>query len=360
MAHHAYNINIFDGGLESRFLQTLQQLQPKGAVIPIISDENVFDAYHKLIIPAIIQYGAKPEIIVIKPGEASKSLKNYGLISELLIKMGVERNSLIIALGGGVVGDLAGFVASTLLRGVRFVQIPTSLLAMVDSSVGGKTAVNSRYGKNMIGAFHQPSAVLMDIQVLKTLPAPEFSAGMAEIIKYGMIMDSEFFAYLESNIDGILSHDPAILTKIIGHSVACKARIVEQDEREGGIRAILNFGHTFGHALERHYNYKILHGHSVALGMVLASQFAQLPNDQLQRLVNLCGRFSLPVQFNQMPAGKLFNPRSLCHYMMNDKKVENQKITLILPNKIGAVDIVKNVETADIISFYKKTLAYEK
>ncbi|MFM7557167.1 MAG: 3-dehydroquinate synthase, partial [Alphaproteobacteria bacterium] len=245
----------------------------KYSKIVILCDENVNKFYNKLISQTL----PNSNLIIINQGESSKSFKNFNQICEKILKIGIDRKSLIVAIGGGVVGDLAGFCASVLLRGIDFIQIPTTLLSMVDSSVGGKTAINSRYGKNLIGSFYQPKLVICDINFLESLNQREFKSGYGEVVKYGLIYDAEFFKYLQENLAKIFSKDNETLINIVEKSCLIKAEIVSKDEKENNIRALLNFGHTFGHAIETEAKYSsaILHGEAIALGMAMASKLSK-------------------------------------------------------------------------------------
>lgn len=273
--------------------------------------------------------------VVLPDGEAHKTLASANRIFDVLIANRFGRDAVIVALGGGVIGDLAGFAAACYQRGIDFVQVPTTLLADVDSSVGGKTAVNHPGGKNMIGAFHQPRAVLIDTGLLATLPARELRAGLAEVIKYGLIWDAEFFDWIEAHLEQVLAGDEAALTHLIHRSCAIKAEIVSRDEREHGERALLNFGHTFGHAIEVATGYtEWLHGEAVGLGMLLATDLSQrlglLESAALQRLAALLARAGLPIVAPSIGAERAFD------YMRIDKKVKSGRVRLILLRGIGS------------------------
>jgi 3-dehydroquinate synthase len=273
--------------------------------------------------------------ILVPDGEGHKSLKSLATIYDRLVAERLERGSCILALGGGVIGDLAGFAAATYLRGVPYVQVPTTLLAQVDSSVGGKTAVNHEDGKNLIGAFYQPKLVLIDIAVLRSLPRRELTAGLAEVIKYGVIEDAALFSLLEQSIDKIIGLNEEMLTRIIATSCAIKARVVEADEREDDYRAVLNFGHTIGHALEAATGYrKFLHGEAVGVGMVKAATLSVNQGfcdvASLKRVVALAQKAGLPVEIPPEVA-----PQSLIQAMQIDKKVAGGKIKFIMCEGIG-------------------------
>ena len=287
--------------------------------------------------------------ILIGDGENFKNLNSCESIYKNLLKNKYSRDCCLLAYGGGVIGDITGYVAATYLRGVNFIQVPTTLLSMVDSSVGGKTGVNHSLGKNMIGAFYQPQSVIIDLDSLKTLPKKEFNAGMAEVIKYGVIYDKQFFEWLEKNKKKIISLDRVSLAKIIASSCKIKAEIVAKDEKESGIRAILNLGHTFGHAIEKNIGYgRWTHGAAVACGMVIASELSEklgkLSKNDLNRIKNLLSYFDLPIK---LP--KKLNASKLYEAMKNDKKVLNNKIRLIIPKKIGECFISDKVSKSAIL-----------
>jgi 3-dehydroquinate synthase len=273
--------------------------------------------------------------VVLPDGEAHKTLANASRVFDVLVANRFGRDAVIVALGGGVIGDLAGFAAACYQRGIDYVQLPTTLLADVDSSVGGKTAVNHPGGKNMIGAFHQPRAVVIDTDLLASLPLRELRAGLAEVIKYGLIRDATFFDWIEAHIEAVLARDTAALTQLIYRSCQIKAEIVSHDEREQGERALLNLGHTFGHAIEVATGYSSwLHGEAVGMGMVLAADLSQrlgqLDSGDLKRLMALLQRIGLPVEAPQIGADRAFD------YMRVDKKVKSGRVRLVLLRGIGA------------------------
>jgi 3-dehydroquinate synthase len=281
--------------------------------------------------------------IEIPDGEQHKNLDWANAIYTSLLTNMFDRKSALVALGGGVIGDLTGFAAATFLRGVPFIQVPTTLLAMVDSSVGGKTGVNHAMGKNMIGAFYQPKKVLMDLSVLKTLPKEEFLSGMAEVIKYGVIRDAAFFDYLVNNREKILSLDPDALSHVIQRSCEIKAEVVSKDECEGGLRAILNYGHTVGHALEKAENYTMRHGYAVAIGMVYAARLAHKTGlcdaSVSQRVEELIKSYGLPTDLSALSRKPAVT--ELMDTMQIDKKAEGGKVKFVLPKKIGEVVITQ-------------------
>lgn len=309
----------------------------------IITDENVA----RLHLASITTILPDAEIVVAPAGEHTKSFSSLEKICEEILAKGIDRKALIVAFGGGVIGDLSGFIASILLRGIDFVQIPTTLLAAVDSSVGGKTAINSTSGKNLIGSFYQPKLVICDLNFLTTLSAREIKSGYGEVVKYGLIRDLEFFEYLENNFAKIFALDEEALVKIITRSCQIKAEIVGSDEKESGDRALLNFGHTFGHIFETETNYsdELMHGEAVALGMVMASKMSQnfnmISQFDFERILKHfveCGLITNPSQIRLH-----WNEENLTSHLFKDKKHENKKLTFILLNKIGEAVVEKNI-----------------
>lgn len=313
--------------------------------IAIISNPTVFELFGERVIKSLYDAGFKVIKILVKDGEDYKNLVSYEYIVRNLLIDRLDRKSAIIALGGGVVGDMTGFCASTYMRGINFIQIPTTLLAQVDSSVGGKTGINHELGKNMIGAFYQPKLVLIDIETLTTLPEHELKIGMAEVIKYGVIKDREFFYYLKENKDEILSLNPIHLTHIIKRSCEIKAEVVSQDEREAGLRAILNFGHTIGHAIETATQYKRLsHGEAIAIGMCTASKLSSISKDELNEITELIKAYGLP---SEIPDD--IDKDFILTAMTHDKKAISGDLKFILPKKIGEVEIKGNINKEKII-----------
>lgn len=299
----------------------------------IVTNELVAPLYLEKIKKQLTDF--QVDEVILPDGEAEKNLANFDKILSHLLKNIHGRDTTLIALGGGVIGDITGFAAACYQRGIDFIQIPTTLLSQVDSSVGGKTAVNHPLGKNMIGAFYQPKAVIIDVDSLTTLPAREFAAGMAEVIKYGILGDSEFFDWLEENSDRIIAGEQATLIAMIERCCQCKAEIVSADETEAGIRALLNLGHTFGHAIEAEQGYgNWLHGEAVATGMVLASKLSVAMNlleaSELRRIENLLTKFDLPLI---APANMGFE--EFIKHMRRDKKNIGGKLRLIIPTVIG-------------------------
>ncbi len=339
----SYPIYIGPGLLERPEL--IRELLP-GPELVLVSNETVGPLYRKPIQQA---FGLGAEAIIELPdGERFKTLETLNQVFDHLLENRFSRKTTLLALGGGVVGDMAGFAAASYQRGVPFVQIPTTLLAQVDSSVGGKTAVNHRLGKNMIGAFHQPLAVLADTNTLQTLPKREFAAGLAEVIKYGLIADAEFFAWLESNAAALCAKEPAALEHAIARSCAIKADIVARDETEQGQRALLNLGHTFGHAVEAVMQYRgILHGEAVAIGMLLAAKMSALlgalTESDVARVQALLQACELPLA----PAEKL-PLQSIKEAMLLDKKVVAGSLRLILLDTIGTARVTADFSEASL------------
>jgi len=304
----------------------------------VISDSNVAKCYRKKTLDSLKGRGFDPLFITLSPGEKSKTLKNVQACYSLLAKHRLERSSFIVALGGGVVGDLGGLCAATYLRGIDFIQVPTTLLAQVDSSVGGKVGVNLPAGKNLVGSFYQPKLVLCDLNTLRTLPPREFRAGMAEVIKYGIIYDAQFFGRLERDLHKILQQDPKTLTTVIARCCQIKAEVVGLDEKESGLRAILNFGHTIGHALEAISKYgRYLHGEAISIGQMSAAKISHgvsgLPATQVTRIESLFSQAGLPTEVKLTTA----QTRSLFAAMKLDKKVSGGEVQFVLANKIGRV-----------------------
>lgn len=299
----------------------------------VVSNETVAPLYLKLLEEQLTRVDY--DTLILPDGESYKSLDSFNQIITRLMEKKYSRTCILIALGGGVIGDLTGFAAACYQRGVKFIQIPTTLLAQVDSSVGGKTAVNHALGKNMIGAFHQPCAVFADTETLSTLPDREFSAGLAEVIKYGIIRDKEFYDWLEDNIESIMERDDKALEYTIERSCINKAEVVAEDERESGIRAILNLGHTFGHAIETALNYKEwLHGEAVGCGMLMAADLSMrlglLEQDKVDRIRSILQRTNLPIQIH-----KDVKLEQMLENMKVDKKSRDGVLYLILLNDIG-------------------------
>jgi 3-dehydroquinate synthase len=315
--------------------------------VAVVTDSNVRRLWGDGLRDALAGAGLAPLLLEVPPGEGSKTLARADALWTGLIEAGLGRGDTVLALGGGVVGDLAGFVAATFHRGMRLLQLPTTLLAQVDSSVGGKTAVNHPLGKNMIGAFHQPSAVIIDTATLSTLPEREYVAGIAEVIKYGAACDATFFDWIESHVDRMLSRDADAIAHAVHESCRIKAQVVARDEREAGERAVLNFGHTFGHAIEAATGYGTwLHGEAVAAGMVLATALSQrvsgLGVDDANRLKRLIDRAGVPV------APPVLGFDRWMELMARDKKAESGAMRFVLLKALGAASVRSGIDEADL------------
>jgi len=332
-----------------------------GAKAVIVTDENVAQYYLRATESALGATGMATSAVIVPPGESSKSFEVFEEVCEAIIAARIERGDLVVALGGGVVGDLAGFAASAVRRGLDYVQVPTTLLAQVDSSVGGKTAINSAGGKNLIGAFHQPILVLADTTTLDTLPAREFRAGYAEVVKYGLLGDKSFFVWLESSWRNIFEGGPA---REFAIETCCraKAKIVARDERESGERALLNLGHTFGHAIEAAcgFSERLLHGEAVAAGMALAFGFSArrglMPEAEAERAIRHLAEVGLPTEPRHIPGG-LPPVDELMELIAQDKKVRRGMLTFILARGIGAAFVEPNVDQRDVHAFLSEKLA---
>ena len=331
-----YSIRVGDGLLER--LGTESVRVGLGGRCAVITDRNVGPKYAEAALTSLRDAGIDPQLITVPAGETAKQLRTVAACYDQLARHRLERRSFIVALGGGVVGDLAGFVAATYLRGIPFVQVPTTLLAQVDSSVGGKVGVNLPAGKNLVGAFHQPRLVLCDLDTLRTLPERELRAGLAEVIKYGIIYDLAFFRRLERDLDRLLAREPGVLGAVVARCCAIKAEVVGQDETESGLRAILNFGHTIGHGLEAISQYgRYLHGEAISVGQVAAAELSArvlgLPTDDLARIHTLFARAGLPttVRLGQAQRTRLFAAMRL------DKKVSAGQVRFVLARRLGEV-----------------------
>ncbi len=314
----------------------------------IITDENVEAPHAERAAQSLAGMGASVDMLVAEAGEQTKSLDAAAGLWDKLLDLGTDRRSLVVAVGGGVIGDLAGFIAATFARGLAYVQVPTTLLAQVDSSVGGKVGINLAGAKNMVGAFWQPSGVLIDTAVLESLPAREYRSGLAEVVKYGVILDAAFFAYLEAHVSELTERDPATLEYVIYRSCRLKANVVQGDERElTGARAALNYGHTFCHALETvtHYG-QFLHGEGVAIGMLCASRLAErlgrVDREFTARQHALLAALGLPVDFPDVDHQRILAA------MSKDKKVEHGRLRFVLPTAMGHVELVGDVDPVDV------------
>lgn len=342
LAERAYDIRIGTGNLAEVAPFVDEIASP--AHVAVITDTIVEAHYLEPVVSAFETRNVRVSSCSVAAGEASKSVSQLNQVWNWLLEVGTDRASVVLALGGGVVGDLAGFVAASFARGLRFFQIPTSLLAQVDSSVGGKVGINLPTAKNMVGAFWQPVGVLVDTDVLQTLEPREYRAGLAEVVKYGAILDPDFFGFLERHVDEIRACDPYILRAIIRRSCELKAQVVTEDEREtSGRRAILNYGHTFAHGFEAVAGYgTILHGEAVSMGMVCASRLAEclgrVTTEDTDRLIRLLQQFELPVAIPPLPLEKVLA------VMATDKKVQRGVMRYVLPNSIGSVELVSDVD----------------
>ena len=332
LEQRSYPITIGDGILD-QIGNCLSSVNfPKR--IAVITNSEIGSLYFRSLGKSLLENGFVVELIEIPEGESAKNLNTLNQIFEQLIKGKFDRSSGLLALGGGVVGDITGFAAATYLRGIPFVQVPTTLLAQVDSSVGGKTAVNHALGKNLIGAFYQPSLVQVDVRTLQSLPEREYSSGLAEVIKYGIIRDDQFFTWIEDNQSEIRRKDPSVLMQMVKISCQIKADVVEIDERESGLRAILNFGHTYGHAVETLSGYGIVrHGEAVSQGMLVAAAIAREMDlctiDEIRRIRHLLRSFNLPTRIPEFPIP------AILEVMARDKKVKNGVLRLVLNKRIG-------------------------
>ena len=350
-----YDIVIGDGLLGQAGAR-IAALAPAARCL-VVTDETVARHHLSTLAASLAQAGLHHTALTLPPGEGTKSWQGITRATEAILDARLERGDLVLALGGGVIGDLAGFAAAIARRGMAFVQLPTSLLAQVDSSVGGKTGINTRHGKNLVGAFHQPALVLADTAVLDTLPGRELRAGYAEIVKYGLIDDAPFFDWLEVHGRAVLEGDPQARTEAIARSCAAKARVVAADEREGGRRALLNLGHTFGHALEALSGYdpaRLVHGEGVAIGMVLAHRFSQhlghCAGQDVARVIAHLEALGLPTQIGAVPG---FAPaaQAMIDAMKQDKKVARGALTFILTRGIGQSFIARDVPEDAVRTF---------
>lgn len=321
--------------------EEMDRLGFKGQVV-VITDENVNALFRETVEGSLQGYGFEPSFVIIPPGEEKKSLDSAGLIYGRLNEVGAERGTPLIALGGGMIGDLTGFVAATYFRGLPLVHLPTTLLAQVDSSIGGKVAVNHGRLKNNIGAFHQPLAVLSDTAVLQHLPAREFRNGMAEVIKSAVIRDAGFLGYLEDHLDKVMARDEVVMERIVSVTAEIKSAVVQEDERDSGLRNILNFGHTVGHGIESASDFSLSHGEAVSIGMIAACRLAiamgMLDEPDMERLRSLLVRVGLPVS---VPPN--IDAATVLAAMTRDKKVSGGRIRFILPARMGEVVIRSDV-----------------
>ena len=365
LGDRAYDI-VIGRGLLATLGQRIAALRP-GARVVIVTEETVA-GFHLEAAEASCAAAKVPAARVVVPaGEGSKSWKTFEQVCEAIIGARIERNDLVVALGGGVIGDLAGFAASVIRRGVDFVQVPTNLLSQVDSSVGGKTAINSAHGKNLVGLFHQPILVLADTALLDTLPPRDFRAGYAEVAKFGLLGDAGFFAWLEANWQDVFAGGSSSGSPAREHAIAIacrgKAGVVARDERETGERALLNLGHTFGHAFEAAAGFsdRLLHGEAIAIGMACAFEFSAklglLPQAEAERAVRHLAAVGLPTHIREMPAVQT-NVDALMELIAQDKKVKRGKLTFILSHGIGHAFVADDVDPAQVRAFLADTLSH--
>ncbi len=346
LAERSYEIHIGAGNLDQAGPLLVGRGRTTHAVV--ITDTNVETPHAMAVAESLSDAEIGVDIIVLEPGEPTKSIESAAGVWEGLLDLGADRRSVVVAVGGGVVGDLAGFIAATFARGLRFFQVPTSLLAQVDSSVGGKVGINLPKAKNMVGAFLQPDGVLIDTSTLDTLDRRQYRAGLGEVVKYGVILDPELFERLESEIEGLRRADHRLLREVVAQCCRLKARIVEQDELEtSGLRAVLNYGHTFGHAFETLAGYgELLHGEAIAIGMLCASRLAErlgrIDAALTERQRRLLAALDLPTEAPDV------DPDLVLKTMMHDKKVQHGKLRLVLPSGLGHVDLVGDVSAEQV------------
>ncbi|MEM6858646.1 MAG: 3-dehydroquinate synthase [Pseudomonadota bacterium] len=356
----SYQIDIKPGCLSDIGHSVADGMLPEGDV-PIVADTNTHQLFRKSVEADLFHWGFTACWFVVDPGEGAKSWRVLQQLTDWMLDLGVTRSTHVVALGGGVVGDLTGFACAITKRGCRFVQVPTTLLSQVDSSVGGKTAINTGSGKNLIGAFHQPYAVLIDPLVLNTLPDREMRAGYAEVLKYGLLGDAAFFEWLEDSGEKVLAREPEALGHAIATSIRAKARIVAEDERETtGARALLNLGHTFGHALEAETGFSnaLLHGEAVALGMVLAARYSarrgELADADAERVAGAIAASGLRAEIAQLELD--CDGAHLADHMRHDKKMDAGALPFLLLRAIGDAYLARDVDMDDIAAFLDEQL----
>lgn len=360
IAGRPYEVRVGTGLLASLAQQCAGRLRKRR--VPIVTDERVHAAWGGVVEASLVAAGHEPAWRILPAGEATKSWEQLAALVDWLLAEEVERGDHILALGGGVIGDLTGFAASIVKRGCNFIQLPTTLLAQVNSSVGGKTAINTPAGKNLVGAFHQPALVLADLAALDTLPRRELQAGYAEVVKYGLLGDAAFFDWCEAHGAAMLAGDPALREYAVSRSVEAKAKIVKADERETlGLRALLNLGHTFGHALEAQTGFsdRLLHGEGVALGMVLAARYSarrgHFPAAQAERIARHFADAGMIANISAL--GLNCDGAALTAHMLHDKKMDAGTLPFLLLNAIGEAFLAKDVELADVAAFLDEELA---
>ncbi len=360
IAGRPYEVRVGTGLLASLAQQCAGRLRKRR--VPIVTDERVHAAWGGVVEASLVAAGHEPAWRILPAGEATKSWEQLAALVDWLLAEEVERGDHILALGGGVIGDLTGFAASIVKRGCNFIQLPTTLLAQVDSSVGGKTAINTPAGKNLVGAFHQPALVLADLAALDTLPRRELQAGYAEVVKYGLLGDAAFFTWCEANGAAMLAGDAALREYAVSRSVAAKAKIVKADERETlGLRALLNLGHTFGHALEAQTGFsdQLLHGEGVALGMVLAARYSarrgHFPAAEAERIARHFADAGMIANISAL--GLNCDGAALTAHMLHDKKMDAGTLPFLLLNVIGEAFLAKDVSLTDVAAFLDEELA---
>ncbi len=342
LGSRSYDIVIGSGLLEESSSLIGQSIKATHALV--ITDSHVEMPHAAAVAESMAAEDIDVDLMVVEPGETSKSIEMAGQLWERALEAGTDRKSLIVAVGGGVIGDLAGFIAATFARGLAFVQVPTTLLAQVDSSVGGKVAINLPSAKNMVGAFWQPTAVLIDTHVMTTLPPREYISGLGEVVKYGVIQDAEFFLFLEQHVAELKARDDQTLRHVVARCCQLKAEVVQQDEREeSGRRAILNYGHTFGHAFEAVCGYgEMLHGEAVAIGMLCASRLAEsldlIDGELTRRQSKLLEALGLPTDIPPVDTDKVLTA------MQRDKKVAHGQLRFVLPTAMGHVKLIGDIE----------------
>jgi 3-dehydroquinate synthase len=340
LGDRSYPIMIEDGCLQrvGEDLQSRRIAKRYG----VVADDLVANLYGKVLMENLKAAGIIAELLTFPHGEANKTLQTIGDLAGKLARLGFDRKDALIGFGGGVTGDITGFLAASYMRGVPFVQIPTTLLAQVDSSVGGKTGVDIPEGKNLVGAFYQPKIVYIDISVLGSLPRQELLGGLGEVIKYGVIRDKDFFQFLQDNSQGILNLEPDLIKKTVYTCCKIKSEVVSEDEREGGIRRILNYGHTIGHAVEGASEYKLIHGFAVSIGMVAAARLAVmnglLAKDDCSKIIDILQLYTMPVE-----VPKTLNRPRIKKFLLTDKKTVGGKVFYVLPTEIGKTVITDEV-----------------
>lgn len=359
LAGRSYEVRIGSGLLTNVAGECSALLRKQ--TVPVVTDTNVAAHWREAVEASLATAGKSACWHIVDPGEGAKSWQGLQVLTDWMLAQGVERGDQVLALGGGVIGDLTGFACAVLKRGCGFIQLPTTLLAQVDSSVGGKTAINTGAGKNLIGAFHQPSLVLADLDALGTLPDREMRAGYAEVIKYGILGDAGFFDWLAANGPEVLNREPQALEHAVATSVAAKARIVAEDEREtSGTRALLNLGHTFGHALEAETGFsdRLLHGEGVALGMVLAARYSAqrglISTEDADRVAEAIAIAGLPSELSEL--GLSCDGQALADHMLHDKKMDAGALPFILLRNIGEAFMARDVRLADVAAFLDEQL----